>query len=72
MRCSGWSSLAISVCSGLAIALSLAAPASAHVVAVQPYIATGSTRVLILTSPNERSEPMTGFRLARPSLPIHL
>ena len=64
MRCSGWSSLAISVCS--AVALIVVAPAGAHVVAVRPYIATGSTAVLSLASPNERSEPMTGFKLTVP------
>jgi hypothetical protein len=57
MRCSGWSSLAISVCSALAIA----APVAAHVTVTPPFVPAGDTATLSLTGPNERSEPMTGF-----------
>ena len=57
MRCSAWSSLAISVCS----ALVLAGPAAGHVTATPPFLAAGSTGTLRLTVPNELDEPMTGF-----------
>jgi uncharacterized protein YndB with AHSA1/START domain len=62
MRCSVWSSLAISACSALA----LAAPAGAHVTAEPAFLAAGGTATLSLTGPNERDEPMTGFSLAVP------
>ncbi len=65
MRCSGWSSLAISVCS--ALALGLAPPASAHVVAMPPFVAAGGDATISLSAPNERSEPMTGFTVTVPS-----
>lgn len=63
MRCSGWSSLAISVCSALA----LAAPAAAHVAVTPPFLAAGSSDSVELSVPNERDEPMTGFSLTVPS-----
>ncbi|HLG10048.1 MAG TPA: hypothetical protein VI409_15375 [Gaiellaceae bacterium] len=63
MRCSGWSSLAISVCSGLA----LAAPAAAHVTVVPPFVSAGDTATLSLTGPNEREAEMTGFAVTVPS-----
>ena len=66
MRCSGWSSLAISVCSAAVVALFVAAPASAHVVATPSFIATGSSATLSLSAPNERDVPMTGFSVTVP------
>ena len=62
MRCSGWSSLAISVCSALVVA----APAAAHVVATPPFLASESSESISLEVPNERSEPMTSFTLTAP------
>jgi len=62
MRCSGWSSLAISVCSALA----LVAPAGAHVIAMPQFVASGSTATISLSSPNERDVPMTGFTVTAP------
>lgn len=63
MRCSGWSSLAISVCS----ALVLVAPAAAHVTVLPPFVPAGSTGSVSLTGPNERDEPMTAFDVSVPS-----
>ena len=65
MRCSGWSSLAISACS--AIALVLPAPASAHVVATPAFVASGSSESVTLSGPNERDVPMTAFSLTVPA-----
>jgi len=62
MRCSAWSSLAISVCS----ALLLAAPAAAHVTVTPPFISFGSIQALTLTVPNERDEPMTDLDVTAP------
>jgi len=62
MRCSGWSSLAISVCS----ALLLAAPAAAHVVASPTFLASQSTESIGFEAPNERDDPMTSFTLSAP------
>jgi uncharacterized protein YcnI len=59
MRCSGWSSLAISICSALA----LTGAASAHVFPTPQFIASGSTGDISLDVPNERKEPMTGFTI---------
>ena len=64
MRCSGWSSLAISVCS--AVALILAAPAAAHVVASPTFLPSKSSESISLEVPNERSDPMTSFTVAAP------
>jgi len=66
MRCSGWSSLAISVCSA-ALALGLPGRASAHVVAMPTYIPSKGSESLILEVPNERTEPMTSFVVNVPS-----
>jgi uncharacterized protein YcnI len=63
MRCSGWSSLAISACS----ALVLAASAAAHIVATPGFLPSGSSRSVELAGPNERDEPMTGFRITAPA-----
>ncbi len=63
MKCSAWSSLAISACS----ALVLVAPAVAHVTVFPHFIAAGETASLSFTLPNERAEPMTGFSLVVPS-----
>ena len=65
MRCSGWSSLAISVCSGLA--LIFAGTASAHVIAMPTYVASGSGQTIIFSGPNERQRPMTSFVLTAPT-----
>ena len=68
MRCSGWSSLAISVCS----ALILAAPAAAHVVATPAYLPSKSSESITFEVPNERAMPMTEFTVtAPPGLVIH-
>jgi hypothetical protein len=80
MRCSGWSSLAISACRGearlaraFACALSLfgalflAAPASAHVVPVPAFLPSQSTRSIELAGPNERERVMTGFKITTPA-----
>jgi uncharacterized protein YcnI len=68
MRCSGWSSLAISVCS----ALLLAAPAGAHVVATPAYLPSESSESITFEAPNERAAPMTEFTVtAPPGLVIH-
>jgi uncharacterized protein YcnI len=68
MRCSGWSSLAISVCS----ALLFAGAAGAHVVANPTYLASQSSASITLEAPNERSAPMTGFTVTAPAgLVIH-
>ena len=63
MRCNGWSSLAISVCS----ALVLATPAAAHISVVPPFIPAKGSDVVSLRGPNEREEPMTGFEVSVPS-----
>ena len=63
MRCSGWSSLAISACS----ALVLAGTASAHVVATPGFLPSGSSESITFSGPNERDDPMTGFALRVPS-----
>ena len=64
MRCSGWSSLAISVCS--ALALLLAAPAAAHVVASPTFLPSKSAESISFEVPNERDDPMTSFTLTPP------
>jgi uncharacterized protein YcnI len=67
MRCSGWSSLAISICS----ALVLAASASAHVFGSPQFIPSGNTETIRFDVPNERPEVMTGFVVkAGPGLEI--
>ena len=63
MRCSGWSSLAISVCS----ALVLAGTASAHVVATPGFLPSGSSESITFSGPNERDDPMTAFSLTAPA-----
>jgi uncharacterized protein YcnI len=63
MRCSAWSSLAISVCS----ALVFAGGASAHVIAMPTYVAKGSSQAIIFSGPNERKRPMTSFVLTAPA-----
>ena len=65
MRCSGWSSLAISACS--ALALLLASPAAAHVFAAPPFVPSGSSESVTFSGPNERDVPMTAFALTVPS-----
>jgi uncharacterized protein YcnI len=71
MRCSGWSSLAISVCRGEArlalgtasalVVLTLASTATAHVFPMPQFLPSQGTESVILDVPNEREEPMTGF-----------
>ena len=63
MRCSAWSSLAISVSS----ALVLASPAVAHVTVAPPFLAAGETKTLELTAPNERDVVMSGFAVRVPA-----
>jgi len=63
MRCSGWSSLAISVCS----ALVLAGTASAHVIATPTFLPSGSSESITFSGPNERNDPMTTFSLTAPA-----
>lgn len=65
MRCSGWSSLAISGCSALAL-LVLAAPAAAHVVASPTFLASKSSESISFEAPNERDDPMTSFTITAP------
>ena len=65
MRCSGWSSLAISVCS--AVALALPGSAAAHIVATPPFLASGSSESVSFTGPNERDDPMTSFAMTVPT-----
>jgi uncharacterized protein YcnI len=62
MRCSGWSSLAISVCSGLLLTPS----AAAHVVPTPSFLTGGGVSTLTLEAPNEREAPMTGLRVTVP------
>ena len=64
MRCSGWSSLAISVCS--ALTLLLAPPSAAHVIAAPSFVPSGSSESVTLSGPNERDVPMTAFALTVP------
>jgi uncharacterized protein YcnI len=63
MRCSGWSSLAISVCS----ALLLVGSASAHVFPTPQFLPSQSTESVTLDVPNEREQPMTGFVVKAPA-----
>jgi hypothetical protein len=65
MRCSAWSSLAISVCSGLALAF--AGTASAHVIATPTFVASGSSQVILFSGPNERAKSMTSFSITAPA-----
>jgi uncharacterized protein YcnI len=62
MRCSAWSSLAISVCSGLLFAAS----AAAHVIAKPSFLTGGRVSTLTLEAPNERDAPMTALRVTVP------
>jgi len=62
MRCSGWSSLAISVFS----ALLFAGPAAAHVVAMPAYLPSKSSESITFEVPNERVDPMTEFVVTAP------
>jgi uncharacterized protein YcnI len=67
MRCSGWSSLAISVCSALAAASFWAGTAAAHVVAMPAFLASGSAESITFDAPNERDDPMTAFSVTVPA-----
>jgi hypothetical protein len=66
MRCSGWSSLAISACSAVGL-LFFAGSASAHVVAMPTYVPSKGTQAIVLEVPNERPDPMTSFVVNVPS-----
>jgi len=44
-----------------------ASPAAAHVIPQPSFVETQSVATLALEGPNERDEPMTGFRLRMPS-----
>jgi uncharacterized protein YcnI len=63
MRCSAWSSLAISVCSALAFA----GVASAHVIATPTYVASKGSETFEFSGPNERQRPMTTFTVTAPA-----
>ena len=67
MRCSGWSSRAISVCSALAVTLAAAGTASAHVIPTPNYIPSEGTERISFSGLNERERPMTGFTLTAPT-----
>jgi hypothetical protein len=62
MRCSAWSSLAISVCS----ALLLSPPASAHIVPDPAFVQTGATEGISLNVHNDRRLAMEGFVVTVP------
>ena len=62
MRCSAWSSLAISVCS----ALVFAGAASAHVIATPAYLPSGGSQSIQFSGPNERAKTMTSFSVTVP------
>ena len=62
MRCSGWSSLAISVFS----ALLFAGPAAAHVIASPAYLSSESSESISFEAPNERVDPMIEFAVTAP------
>jgi hypothetical protein len=64
MRCSAWSSLAISACS--ALALLVAAPARGHVDATPAFLAASSTETISLAVHNDREIPMSSFVVAAP------
>ena len=64
MRCSAWSSLAISACS--AVALLLADTASAHVISVPTYVASKSSETFEFSGPNERKKLMTALTITAP------
>jgi hypothetical protein len=51
----------------LALALVLAAPAAAHVIASPTFLPAGETQTLELSVPNERDAPMTSFVLTAPA-----
>jgi len=61
MRCSAWSSLAISVCNAVAVALVVAGPAGAHIDAVPAFLLADRTETISLTAHNDRSVPMDAF-----------
>jgi hypothetical protein len=65
MRCSGWSSLAILVCS--AVTLASAASGAAHVIPFPSFIPAGESQLVELSFPNERDRTMVGFSVAAPS-----
>ena len=65
MKCSAWSSLVISACSACALAWSPSA--TAHIVATPHFAASGGKADVSFTGPNERRQPMLGFRLTIPS-----
>jgi hypothetical protein len=61
MRCSAWSSLAISVCNAVAVALVVAGPAGAHIDAVPAFLVADATETISLTAHNDRSVAMDAF-----------
>jgi uncharacterized protein YcnI len=67
MKCSGWSSLGISVCSGIAGALLLAVPAAAGVQVSPRRIDPGSTARLVFWVSNESKSPITAVAIGLPS-----
>jgi hypothetical protein len=60
MRCSAWSSLAISVCSALA----LAGPAGAHIDATPAFIPADGIETISLVAHNDRALEMDAFAVS--------
>ena len=63
MRCSAWSSLAISACS----ALLAAGAADAHIDATPGFVEADSTGLISLTAHNDRQVTMDGFAVVVPA-----
>lgn len=63
-RTAAWSFIALEALG--AVALLLAGPAGAHVVAVPAFVSSGSAESITFSGPNERDEPMTEFALTLP------
>lgn len=67
MKCSGWSSRSISVCSGLAVAALVLAPAAAaHVVVTPERIDPGSDARLVFSVPDDESAAITRVAIGLP------
>ncbi|MGZ4389284.1 MAG: DUF1775 domain-containing protein [Gaiellaceae bacterium] len=67
MKSSAWSSRSISVCSGLAVAALVLAPAaSAHVVVSPERIDPGSDARIVFSVPNEESNAITRVAIGLP------
>ncbi len=71
MRCSAWSSLAISACRGeaclalaAAVALALAGPAGAHIDATPAFLQADGTETISLVAHNDRALEMDAFAVS--------